>query len=402
MTAYPERVPQQAYAWARSHQTVVDGLLGLALLACSAGQLRLSPASTAFAAATVSALLALAVVLRRQATVAAFGVAAILGLGQATLGFRPSGGATVRALQPTMTDAAIVVLLYTLAGRRPRRESLTGLALCLAGSGIAIYGWTYAHSSAALLLLAAAALGATFIAAWVTGDSAAYRRAHYASLQERLTSAERTADLQRTRAHAVEESAARLRRIERDLHDGAQVRLTALAMTLGEIKETLVAGPSGPGETLALARQAHQMAKDTLAELRDLARGIHPLALDRGLDAALHGLTESSAMPVSLDIVIAARPSPAIEAIVYFSAAELLANATKHAGASRVTITVRATGAGGVRLTVTDDGAGGARVTDGGGLAGLRERVGTVDGRIGIDSPAAGPTTVTIDLPGHA
>jgi signal transduction histidine kinase len=332
---------------------------------------------------------------------ASFSLAAIIGLAQAALGFRPDGGATVAALQPTMTDAAIVVLLYTLAARRPRRESLTGLAACLAGSGIAIDGWTFAHHSAALLVLAVAALGSTFIAAWVLGDSAAYRRAHYLSLEERLAAAGRTADLQRTRAQAVEESAARLRRIERDLHDGAQVRLTALAMTLGEIKET-ISGQAAPGEALALTTQAHQMAKGTLAELRDLARGIHPPALDRGLDAALHSLMESSAMPVSLDVVIAARPSPAIEAIAYFSAAELLANATKHAAASRVTVTVRATRQDGIRLTVADDGAGGARITDGGGLAGLRERVATVDGHIGIDSPAAGPTIVTIDLPGRA
>ena len=401
MTAYPGRVPQQAYAWARSHEVMADGLLGLVLLACSADQLRISPVTTALAAAMVNALLALAVALRRRATVAAFDMVAILGLAQAVFGFRADGGATVPALQPTTTDAAIVVLLYTLAARRPRRESLAGLALCLAGSGIAIYGWTFAHSSEGLLLLAVLALGATFTAAWVLGDSAAYRRAHYLSLEEHLASAERTADLERTRAQAVEESAARLRRIERDLHDGAQVRLTALAMTLGEIKET-VSGQAAPGEVVALATQAHQMAKDTLAELRDLARGIHPPALDRGLNAALNGLMESSTMPVSLDIVIAARPSPAIEAIVYFSAAELLANATKHAGASRVTVTVRATGEGGVRLTVADDGGGGVRVTDGGGLAGLRERVGTVDGHLGINSPAGGPTIVAIDLPGHA
>jgi signal transduction histidine kinase len=317
------------------------------------------------------------------------------------LGFRPDGGATVAGLQPTMTDAAIVVLLYTLAARRPRRESLTGLAVCLAGSGIAICGWTFAHRSAGLLVLAVAALASTFTAAWVLGDSAAYRRAHYLSLEERLASAERTANLERTRAQAVEESAARLRRIERDLHDGAQVRLTALAMTLGEIKET-VSGQAAPAEALALATQAHQMAKDTLTELRDLARGIYPPALDRGLHAALHSLTESSAVPVSLDVVIAARPSPAIEAIAYFSAAELLANATKHAAASRATIMVRATRQDGVRLTVTDDGAGGARITGAGGLAGLRERVRTVDGHIGIDSPAGGPTVVTIDLPGRA
>lgn len=103
------------------------------------------------------------------------------------------------------------------------------------------------------------------------GDSAAYRRAYYVSLEERLASAGRATDLERERAQAVEEPAARLRRIERDPHDGAQVRLTALAMTLGEIKETL-AGDDGPHDALVLVSAAHQSAKDTLAELRDLAR----------------------------------------------------------------------------------------------------------------------------------
>jgi signal transduction histidine kinase len=400
MTAYPEPVLQQAYTWIRGHPLMADGLLGLVLLACSAGQLRISPDSTALAATAVNVLLALAVALRRRDTVVAFGIAAVIGLAQAAFGFRPGGESAVRPLQPTVTDAAIVVLLYTLAAYRPRRQSLTGLLLCLIGSGIAIYGWTFTYRGVTLLLLAVAALGATFVAAWVLGDSTAYRRAYYASLEERLASAERARDLEEKRAQAVEESAARLRRIERDLHDGAQVRLTALAMTLGEIKETL-ARHSDPRETLALASEAHQMAKGTLSELRDLARGIHPPVLDRGLDAALHSLTESSAIPVSLDIVMAGRPSPAIEAIVYFSAAELLANAAKHSGASHVTVTV-CSAAASILLTVTDDGVGGARITDGGGLVGLRERVRTVDGHIDVDSTAGGPTIITIKLPGHA
>jgi signal transduction histidine kinase len=398
VTAYPEPVLQQAYAWIRGHPVAADGLLGLVLLACSAGQLRLSPDGTALAATAVNAALALAVALRRRDTMVAFGMVAVIGLAQAAFGFRPDGESAVRPLQPTVTDAAIVVLLYTLAAYRPRRQSLTGLVLCLIGSGIAIYGWTFAYHGVTLLLLAVAALGATFVAAWVLGDSTAHRRAYYVSLEERLASAERARDLEEKRALAVEESAARLRRIERDLHDGVQVRLTALAMTLGEIKEIL-ARRSDLRETLALASEAHQAAKDTLREMRDLARGIHPPVLDRGLEVALDSLAESSATPVSLDIVMAGRLSPATEAIVYFSTAELLANAAKHSGASRVTVTVRSAVAG-VLLTVTDDGIGGARITDGGGLAGLRERVRTVDGRIDIDSPAGGPTIIAITLPG--
>jgi signal transduction histidine kinase len=397
VTAYPEPVLQQAYAWIHGHPLMVDGLLGLALLAGSADQLGISPGSTALAAIAVSAVLALAVALRRRDTVAAFGLAAVIGLAQAALGFRPSGQPAVRALQPTVTDLAIVVLLYTLAARRPRRQSLPGLALCLIGAGIAIHGWTFSYRG--MTLLAVAALGATLVAAWILGDSAAYRRAYYASLEDRLASAERARNLEESRAQAVEEAAARLRRIERDLHDGAQVRLTALAMTLGEIKEAL-ARQSDRRETLALASEAHQAAKDALSELRDLARGIHPPVLDRGLDAALRSLTENSAIPVSLHITLAVRPSPAIEAIVYFSAAELLANAAKHSGGSRAAITLRAAGQG-VRLDVADDGSGGARMTDGGGLAGLRGRVRTVDGRIDIHSPDGGPTSIAIELPGH-
>jgi signal transduction histidine kinase len=400
MAAYPEPVLHKAYAWGRNHRLVTDGLLGLALFACSAGQLMNSPVTVALGLATVNVLLALAVMARRRHPAAAFGIAGAVGLVQAALGFR-SDGPAVHALQPTVTDAAIVVLLYTLAAYQPRRTSLTGLALCLAGSGIAIYGWTFTYDGAAFALLAVTALAATFVATWVLGDSMAYRRAYYMSIEERLVAAERARDLEGKRAQAVEESAARLRRIERDLHDGAQVRLTALAMTIGEIKETLAQPGESRREALILATQAHQAAKDTLSELRDLARGIHPAVLDRGLDAALRSLADGSAIPASLDVAMTGRPSPAIEAIVYFSAAELLANAVKHSDASHVGIGLRPVAAS-MMLTVTDDGAGGARVTGGGGLAGLAERLRAVDGHLGIDSPPGGPTIITVELPGHA
>jgi signal transduction histidine kinase len=385
------------YTWARAHPRAVDGLLGLLLLASSAGQLGFNGASPSALAGglTVNVLLALAVALRRRNTVAAFAVGAVIGLAQAVCGFRQ---APVRALEPTFTDLAIVVLLYTLAACRPRRESLAGLALCLAGSAIAIRGWTPGHQAVSLLLITVAAAGATFTGTWVLGDSVRYRRAYYRSLEDKLAAAERARDLGTKRAQAVDESAARLRRIERDLHDGAQVRLTALAMVLGEIKETMERDPGG---ARALVAEAHQNAKRTLAELRDLARGIHPVVLDEGLDTALRSVADSSPVPARLDLVMAGRPSQAIEAIVYFSAAELIANAAKHSGASQLEIVVRGQ-AEGILLTVTDNGAGGARVVAGGGLAGLRDRAGTVDGRLSVHSPAGGPTIVTIALPRHA
>ncbi len=260
-----------------------------------------------------------------------------------------------------------------------------------------------------------AGLGGLTLAAWVLGDSVAYRyrRAYYASLEDRAArleaerdaqariaaAAERARELQERRARAVDESAARLRRIERDLHDGAQVRLAALAMTLGEIKENLA--QAGDKRTLALASTAHQNAKDTLTELRDLARGIHPPVLDRGLGPALGILASTSALPVTVTADLAERPSPAIEAMAYFCTAELLANAAKHSGAAQVAVGLREQDHG-LLMSVTDDGSGGARLVPGGGLAGLLERVQTVDGRLEVDSPPGGPTTVTVELPRHA
>jgi signal transduction histidine kinase len=395
MTTYPERVLQHLYAWMRGHPRAADGVLAIVLLAGGADQLTRSPATAA-----VSLLLAAAVAMRRRQPVAAFGLAAAIGIAQAVFGFAPGGSVPVRALQPTMTDLAILVVLYTLAAYRPRQVSLAGLGLCLAGSGVAIARWHYAQGSLTVLLLAVAALGATMLAAWILGDSAAYRRAYYTSLEDRLAAAERARELQDKRARAVEQSAVRLRQIERDLHDGAQVRLTALAMTLGELKEDLAQG-TGDDLTLKLAATAHQSAKDTLADLRDLARGIHPPVLDRGLGPAVSALARTSAIPVGLAVAITARPSPAIEGIAYFCIAELLANAAKHSGATSVAVCVDDT-AGGLLLGVTDDGCGGASVIPGGGLAGLAERVQTVDGRIDITSPAGGPTAITIQLPRHA
>jgi signal transduction histidine kinase len=134
----------------------------------------------------------------------------------------------------------------------------------------------------------------------------------------------------------------------------------------------------------------------------DVARQAAPLpVLDRGLGPALATLAETSGVPVGLDAGITQRPSPAIEAIAYFCAAELLANVAKHSGASRATVGVTDRN-GSIVMTVTDDGSGGARLAAGGGLAGLLERVQTVAGRLGIDSPPGGPAVVTIELPGHA
>jgi signal transduction histidine kinase len=217
--------------------------------------------------------------------------------------------------------------------------------------------------------------------------------------------AQRVADLEQTRSLAVDDSAALLRRMERDLHDGAQIRLATLAMNLGMAKEKL--GDHGgevPDATAVreLVDAAHQDAKDALSELRSLARGIHPPVLDTGLADALATLAASSAIPTELTVSIPVRPTPAIETIAYFCAAELLANVAKHGSANKIKVEIKASARERDRmliLAVSDDGVGGADPARGSGLAGLAQRVRTVDGLLAIASPPGGPTQITVELP---
>jgi signal transduction histidine kinase len=213
---------------------------------------------------------------------------------------------------------------------------------------------------------------------------------------------ERIRALQESRARVVDDSAARLRTIERDLHDGTQAQLIALAMKLGLAREKLTDGAQADlARVTQLVDDAHRGIIEAIADLRTLARGIHPPALDNGLADALATLAHRSAVPVELIVDTPERPSAAIETMAYFSAAELLANVAKHSGARHATVeTVHVPGL--LRIRVTDDGQGGARPVPGGGLCGLAERVRTVDGRVEVDSPRGGPTTVTVELPSHA
>jgi signal transduction histidine kinase len=220
--------------------------------------------------------------------------------------------------------------------------------------------------------------------------------------------AQRVRSLEETRALAVDDSAALLRRLERDLHDGAQVRLVALAMRLDMAKERL--GPAGgpvtdPEGARELVETAHRNAGEVLSELRDLSRGIHPPVLNEGLPDALATLAARSSVPVELSVDLPQdqyqRPTPAIETIAYFCAAELLTNVIKHSGAGHAVLRAEQRDER-LRLWVTDDGRGGAALSTGTGLPGLAQRVRTVDGSIRISSPAGGPTAVEIELPLHA
>jgi signal transduction histidine kinase len=213
----------------------------------------------------------------------------------------------------------------------------------------------------------------------------------------------RVRSLEESRAQTVDASAATLRRIERDLHDGTQAQLVALAMRLGQAKEELANKDALDLEQVRLLiDQAHRGAKEAIVELRDLARGIHPPVLDTGLESALATLTARTAIPTELLVSVPARPTPAIEAIAYFCVAELLSNVAQHAQASRGSVSCVQHGAW-LRIVVRDDGRGGAVVTRVGssssGLAGLTDRVRAVDGHLSIASPPGGPSVVTVDLP---
>lgn len=246
--------------------------------------------------------------------------------------------------------------------------------------------------------------GMVLAAPWVTRAVVAVDRALLVRLLAPGGLARRVAFLEASRTQAAENAAATLRRIERDLHDGAQAQLATLAMKLGQAKEKLGRDPAVPFDrdgALALVDAAHQHAKEALVDLRNIARGIHPPALDVGLDAALATLVARSPVPTTLRVATETRPAPAIETIAYFSVAELLANVARHSGAGHATVDVSGRD-GWLRFAVSDDGDGGAEIGAGTGLAGLAERVRAVDGLLRVTSPRGGPTTVVVELPLHA
>jgi signal transduction histidine kinase len=253
------------------------------------------------------------------------------------------------------------------------------------------------HTWPGTFLAALIGAGSLVAAAWLARGINAGDRALVRGLLGPSTMAERVSELERTRTLAVEDSAAALRRVERDLHDGAQMRLAALAMNLGMAREKL--DDADEATVRELIDAAHRNAVDALADLRDLARGIHPPVLDNGLASALASLAASSAIPATIAAEIPERPAPAIETIAYFCAAELIANATKHSYANQISIKIFTERSGFLRLEVGDDGVGGADASRGSGLSGLAQRVSTVDGRVDMISPAGGPTTVTVVLP---
>ncbi|SBT54898.1 sensor histidine kinase [Micromonospora narathiwatensis] len=206
----------------------------------------------------------------------------------------------------------------------------------------------------------------------------------------------RVEHLAATRADTIDTQAAELRRIERDLHDGAQARLVALRMSIG-LAEQLMA--DDPAAAQRLLSEAQESSGHALAELRDLVRGIYPPVLaERGLDGAVQALALAVPLPVDVEVRLPGNPPAAVESAAYFAVAEALTNVTKHSGAGRAWIRILFEN-GLLTMLVGDDGRGGATVDVGTGLAGVRRRLAAFDGTMSVTSPPGGPTVVTMELP---
>ncbi len=241
----------------------------------------------------------------------------------------------------------------------------------------------------ALLLLSP---GAAALVAWLdrTAMTALLGPSRSLELERRVET------LAQSRAGVLDAADAERRRIERDLHDGAQQRLVSLALNLGIARESLTDLPDEARQVIAAA---HDEAKEALTELRNLVRGLHPAVLeDRGLDAALSGIAARAPLPVRLSVQMKERASPTVEAVAYFVVSECLTNIARHAEARHAAIDVRRDGRW-LHVQVTDDGVGGADPACGSGLASLAQRARSVDGSLRIESPPGGPTVVTVELP---
>ena len=282
-------------------------------------------------------------------------------------------------------------------------------ALPLGLAFLPTYSWTpgsgFPGSGNAWIEAAWSVLGFALLVAapWVirgvsTGSRGLVRLLLGARTQELEARIEHLSD---SRARSVDAATAERQRIERALHDGAQMRLTALAMELGRAKERIDADPEGAAELIG---EAHEEAKRALAELRDLARGIHPAVLtDRGLDAAVTGLAARSPVPVDVAVQLAQRPPSAVEATAYYVVAEGLTNVARHSGATRASVVALRVG-NRLVVEVHDDGHGGAAVAPANdlaptGLRGLADRVAGVDGELLVSSPEGGPTVVRAEIP---
>jgi signal transduction histidine kinase len=269
----------------------------------------------------------------------------------------------------------------------------------LPGESAKFYFFEISQGPAAAGAAVVGLLGLAFAAPWTSIGLAEVQ----AALARKLLGPSRDAELharveraESTRSAAVDAAEAERRRIERDLHDGAQQRLVALAADLGAARERMTVDPQGGQQLVA---QAHEEAKAALREIRDLVRGIHPVILeDRGLDAALSAVVARSPVPVRLTVDVHTRPPAAVESAAYFVVSEALTNVARHARATKAGVAIARAGDRLV-IEVRDDGIGGADADVGTGLQGLRDRVGALKGSMYVISPPGGPTTISVELP---
>lgn len=283
-------------------------------------------------------------------------------------------------------------VIYEIARREPHGAAAvyrTAMALCVLLGAVVTAAWGLSGGGPYWPVWPQAGLGFVFCVLAVFR----YRRLLPGTKRDLV---ERVDVLTRTRSGALDAQAAELRRIERDLHDGAQARLVALSMQLGRAEQRL-AGQDDTA-TYELVRQARQEASAAIAELRDLARGIAPPVLaDRGLTAAAEALARRSPMSVVVDSNVTERSLPVVETAAYFVVAESLTNVVKHSPGASATVRLRVE-RDRLHVFVHDDGRGGA-IPDGGGLSGLRSRVEALDGTLTIESPLNGGTTIHAELP---
>lgn len=314
----------------------------------------------------------------------------------------PATWRDVRWLLFDMTAGFVTAMLPAALVLYPLEGFALALGLWRVFTDGTYVGWWYGFVpiSGQASALAAGVLGAALLAASLF-CSPLLLRLHFRVTRAVLAPgegelAERVRVLTETRREAVDTSAAELRRIERDLHDGAQARLVAVGMDLGTVEALIEKDPARAKHLLAQARKS---SADALTELRDLVRGIHPPVLaERGLGDAIRALALSLPPVSEVDVDVAGRVEAPVESAAYFAVSEVLANAVKHAGADRLWIDVHHRD-GTLRITVTDNGRGGARVGAGSGLGGIERRLGTFDGVLAVSSPAGGPTRVTLEIP---
>lgn len=284
--------------------------------------------------------------------------------------------------------------------------ALWSAAIGLLGSPIAYWfdlfrveigGWVF-DGPFAVMLATFAGVVLTFIAYGVTLGLARLEAVLGAALLDVSPDElrRRVADIASSRSRSMSAADEERRRLERDLHDGAQQRMVSLAMTLGLAQQKLA---SNPEQGARLVAEAHEEAKRALQDLRDLARGLHPAVLtDHGLEAALPALAARCPIPTRVDVAVSPRPAPAIESAAYFVVAEALTNVARHSRAANVQVTARRE-QNLLTIEVRDDGTGGAQVVPGGGFAGLTDRVEALDGRLTVTSPDGGPTVVRVEIP---